>query len=283
MGVDGDIVENIVLLDVNEVYVSDDRERGLNKVKIKSLVESISKHGQLQPIIIDKMGNLIAGNHRLEACKSLDIKVQAKVIDEINEDKIKLIEIDENLIRTELTLTQLERHLAKRKEIYTRLYPETKRGGKAKEDGAKTFVEDTAEKTGMNPKTVQRIIRRGENASEDLQEARDNGDISNADMDDIIKETGKDHEAQADKLKALLAQKSEKPKEEKSKKEKNPLGETDNLPIDLEYYKGLEAELVTLKEQLKAKDKELTMLKMQNSKLAGRIEKAKLKYPDIKI
>jgi len=276
LGVDGDVVEDILWLDVNEVYVPDDRERPLNKIKVKSLLDSIQRQGQLQPIIVDKLGNLLAGNHRLEACRLAGIKVKASVINEIDEDKLKLIEIDENLIRSELTPSQLEKHLAKRKEIYTRLFPETKQGGKAKGEGAKTFVEDTAEQTGIHPKAIQRSIRRGESASEELREARDNGEISTTDMDEIIKDTGKDHGAQAEKLKALLSTK-------KVPKEKPVVETRDNLPVDLEYYKGLEVERDSLKETLKEKDKELTKLNTLVSKLQNRIEKAKLANPELKI
>ena len=279
MGVTGDAVENILYLDVNEVYVPDDRERPLNKVKVNSLKDSISKTGQLQPIIVDKVGNLIAGNHRLEACRLLGIRVKAEVLDEINEDKIKLIEIDENLIRTELTPSQLELHLAKRKEIYTRLFPDTKRGGKSKGEEAKTFVEDTAEKTGMHHKTIQRTIRRGENASEELREARDNGEISTSDMDKIITEAGSNPEEQHEKLKALLATKTEPKEKPKKAKEEKP----ESLPVDLEYYKDLEKERDELKAILKEKDKEITKLNTTVSKLQGRIEKAKLANPDLKI
>ena len=279
MGVTGDAVENILYLDVNEVYVPDDRERPLNKVKVNSLKDSISKTGQLQPIIVDKVGNLIAGNHRLEACRLLGIRVKAEVLDEINEDKIKLIEIDENLIRTELTPSQLELHLAKRKEIYTRLFPDTKRGGKSKGEEAKTFVEDTAEKTGMHHKTIQRTIRRGENASEELREARDNGEISTSDMDKIITEAGSNPEEQHEKLKALLATKAYPKEKPKKVKEDKP----ESLPIDLEYYKDLEKERDDLKALLKERDKEITKLNTAVSKLQGRIEKAKLANPDLKI
>lgn len=279
MGVSGDTVDNVLFLEVSEVFVPDDRERPLNKSKVKSLQDSIMKLGQLQPIVVDKVGNLIAGNHRLEACRLLGVRVKATVLDEINEDKIKLIEIDENLIRSELTPSQLEVHLAKRKEIYTRLYPETKRGGKPKEGEVKTFVEDTAEKTGMHPKTVQRAIRRGENASEELREARDGGKITTGDIDSIISDVGSNHEEQSAKLKALLATKSE-PKEKKTKVE---LGTKDSLPIDLEYYKGLEGQVDSLKEALKDKDKDIEKLNMTITKLQKRIEKAKLSNPDLKI
>lgn len=276
MGVNGDAVEDILWLDASEIYVPEDRERGLNKIKVNSLKDSIQKNGQLQPIIVDKIGNLIAGNHRLEACRLLGLKVKASVVSEIDEDKLKLIEIDENLIRSELTASQLEKHLALRKEIYTRLFPETKQGGKAKDGDTKTFVEDTAEKTDLKPKTIQRIIRRGENASDELREARDSGDISTSDMDEIIKDTGKDHEAQSEKLKALLQTKTEP-------KKKPEVATKDILPVDLEYYTSLEAERDSLKETLKERDKELTKLNTLVSKLQNRIEKAKIANPDIKI
>jgi ParB family chromosome partitioning protein len=232
MGVDGDKVTDVVLLDANEVFVPDGRLRKIDKAKVKGMVESISKHGQLQPILVDKMGNLLDGNHRLQACIELGKRVEAKVMDIIDERVARLIEIDTNLVRNELSPTEQERHLVERKKIYLELYPETARGGKSKGE-AKTFVEDTAEKMGVSKKTVERAIKRGETASEELVEARENKEISTADMDAIIGKTGADKGAQKEALKDVLAKK----KEVKEKPKKEELGMKNVLPIDESYYK----------------------------------------------
>jgi hypothetical protein len=79
-----------------------------------------------------------------------------------------LTEIDENLIRAELSELDKADHLAARKEIYERLYPKTRHGGDRKSDEIKkrnplldapSFVDDTAAKTGMSPTVIRDAIR----------------------------------------------------------------------------------------------------------------------------
>ena len=103
-----------------------DRKRPLGD--IVPLTESIKELGLLNPITIQKDGTLIAGYHRLSACKSLewsDIDVTVVELDQLHAE---LAEIDDKLRRSELTDLQRSLHLARRKEIYLALYPETKEG-----------------------------------------------------------------------------------------------------------------------------------------------------------
>jgi hypothetical protein len=82
----------------------------------------------------------------------------------------KLWEIDENLIRAELTELERGEHLARRKDIYIARHPETRQGGdpviagggKAKNDNLSSFAKDTASKVGVNERTIERSVRRAE-------------------------------------------------------------------------------------------------------------------------
>ena len=58
-----------------------DRLRGLKQDEVARLAASIKEVGLLSPILLDTEMNLIAGHHRLEACKSLGYdKIQAIVV-----------------------------------------------------------------------------------------------------------------------------------------------------------------------------------------------------------
>ena len=52
----------------------------------------------------------------------------AVILDGADSDRAQLVEIDENLVRADLTPAERAAHQAKRKEIYERLHPETKAG-----------------------------------------------------------------------------------------------------------------------------------------------------------
>jgi hypothetical protein len=81
-----------------------------------------------------------------------------------NDDRAKLIEIDENLARGELSAAERANHIGTRKEIYERLHPETRHGaapgksggGKkaAKEPNSGSFAKDTATKTGRSKSSI---------------------------------------------------------------------------------------------------------------------------------
>jgi ParB family chromosome partitioning protein len=90
-------------IEIRKIKTGNDR-RQTSEVKVRELAESIKQNGLINPITIGRDNFLIAGLHRLEACKLLGWKeIECKKEDCIhNEDKFKLLEIDENLIRSEL-------------------------------------------------------------------------------------------------------------------------------------------------------------------------------------
>ena len=266
-------LNNFIKVNPSDIFIPEGRFRPLNKAFVKDLAESIQNSGQLQPIQIDKNLNLIDGNHRVHACISLGIQVEAKIVDELDPDKIALIEIDSNLTRKELTQRELEEHLVERKKIYLKLFPNTAKGKKREEGDPASFVEDTAEKTGKSKRTIERAIKRGTEASDELKDARDNGEINNAELDKVICEAGTDAEEQKAKLVELLQAKKE--------------AKDTTLPADeIDYKKEFEK---LQKENKKLQDSN-SKYQLQVDKLKGDIEKlrerialAKQNDPKLKI
>jgi len=83
------------------------RLRNAKQNKVESLAESIKGIGLLQPISIDNENNLISGLHRLEACKLLNqTEIECNVLTFENSTLKQLAEIDENLIRNDLTVLE---------------------------------------------------------------------------------------------------------------------------------------------------------------------------------
>ena len=113
------------MINVNDIIV-DESKRLRSAGDIKPIKDSIEALGDLiHPIIIDADNNLVAGYHRLLAYKDLGkSEIPARVIDKnINKE---LVEIDENLIRNNLTTLETAQQLQKRKVIYEEIYPDSK-------------------------------------------------------------------------------------------------------------------------------------------------------------
>ena len=62
------------IIDIIDIYVPTKRRRGLNEETVAALAESILEEGMKVPIQVRKDGGrfvLVAGLHRLEACRAL--------------------------------------------------------------------------------------------------------------------------------------------------------------------------------------------------------------------
>lgn len=151
------------------------RLRNLDEGIVAALMQSFTEYGQQSPVIVyggesDATVKLGAGGHRLEACRRLGIKVLCfhKTGDDLDR---QLCEIDENLIRADLTPADRALFLARRKEIYLVKHPETAhgavgRGGYEKSGQiVRSFSEETAVSTGQHERTIRRDVERGEKIS----------------------------------------------------------------------------------------------------------------------
>lgn len=164
-----------LLIPINEITVSPGR-RDAAPGDVKELADSILEVGLINPIMVDQTYTLIAGLHRLEAMKLLGRTEIECTVSELDGLQVALAEIDENFIRKDLSDDEFRELLLRRKEIYESLHPETKRGGdrskrtKCPFDTAKSFADDTAEKWGVDPRTVRREIQTAKNLTPKAKE-----------------------------------------------------------------------------------------------------------------
>jgi site-specific DNA-methyltransferase (adenine-specific) len=87
-----------------EIKIREDQPRLRKDMgKIKELAASFGKFGQMQPILLDRNMQLIAGGRRLDACKEAGIKVKAVFTDEVDPIVIREMELEENIQRKALT------------------------------------------------------------------------------------------------------------------------------------------------------------------------------------
>ncbi len=93
-----------VIKNIKEIKITDGR-RTLNTEAVEKLAKSILEVGLINPITISSDNILIAGQHRLEALKSLSVEeVECRVVDfKFNDDLSVIVEFAENEERTELT------------------------------------------------------------------------------------------------------------------------------------------------------------------------------------
>lgn len=131
--------------------------------KVTELMESIKANGLLNPITVDREYNLIAGLHRLTACKMLGYdQIECNILDYEDDKQARLAEIDENLIRSELDALERAELWEERDRLLEQMGIRAKRGqnqysGKGGEmisPPSKTTSE-LAKELGYNERTLQ--------------------------------------------------------------------------------------------------------------------------------
>ena len=102
----------IITLPINEIVIGERRREEFGD--IQGLADSIAKFGLFHPIVVDDQNNLIAGERRLIACKSLEwSEVPCRLYRELTDEERSEIELDENLKRKDLTPYEASKQLLK--------------------------------------------------------------------------------------------------------------------------------------------------------------------------
>lgn len=151
------------------------RLRPVDPAWAAAVAESMRETGLTHPVVVrpDEEGTatdyvLVAGMHRLYAAdfilgwNEIDAEVR-----ELDDRQAKVVEIDENLMRRELSALDRAVFLAERKRLWEEAHPETKRGGDRKSLKARgknqtenisvwsSFSKDVAERTGLTERTIR--------------------------------------------------------------------------------------------------------------------------------
>ena len=113
--------------------------RPLQTTDVDKLAASIREVGLIQPVtvrsvsamhngLVQHVFQIVAGHHRVAAARPLGwTEINAIVVQAEGHLEAELIEIDENLCRSELTTPQKAHYTKRRKEIWEALHPEPSR------------------------------------------------------------------------------------------------------------------------------------------------------------
>lgn len=203
---------------VNDIVIGDRRPVG----DLTEMIASIREVGLLNPITVNEDNTLIAGRHRLEACKALgweEIPVLSVRMDELHAE---LAEIDENLVNNPPGTLERSELWKRRKEIYEALHPEATAeairsaarweaekspneiislGDDAKPPAKAviSFSKDAAAKTGVSQRTVQQEVQIAENIVPEVKEMLRNTPVADkkTDLLAIARTPGEQQQAEA--------------------------------------------------------------------------------------
>jgi ParB family transcriptional regulator, chromosome partitioning protein len=184
---------NVCELPVATIYPRDGLtvSRAINRSAVQKLADSITENGLINPISVRAVRRVISGldadaweivsgHHRYEAFLLLQREtIPAQIVDK-DDLHAELAMIDENIARTDLSPAEEAAHVARRKEIYEMLHPETVHGaiGNGREKsgqvghstftgGADRFTKNAADATGKSERDIRRAARRGKELGAD--------------------------------------------------------------------------------------------------------------------
>jgi ParB family transcriptional regulator, chromosome partitioning protein len=157
----------MTIVAIDKVNIGSNR-RPLKDHKVADLMQSIKVNGLLNPITLDQDLTLIAGLHRLTACKLLGLtQIECHIVTYTDDDQARLAEIDENLIRNELEALERSELWLERDQILERMGLRARPGdnqythGNRKTSGSETVslpsrtTLDLAKEIGYTDRTFQ--------------------------------------------------------------------------------------------------------------------------------
>jgi len=158
--------------------------RAVDAAAVKLLAESMGAVGLLNAITVTKHVRnegpskidtywIVAGKHRVQAARDLGWTEIDAVIVDMDAVHAELCEIDENLIRSELTDSQRATAHARREAIMVSLglvnsKPGPKAGDSAKSALTPSYATTAAAELGVSRRTIENDLRRGKKITPDV-------------------------------------------------------------------------------------------------------------------
>jgi DNA modification methylase len=152
----------VVHIDIDLIDLDDDEDKPLSEVV--GLSQSIDNLGLLalpgiRDGLVEGRYRPVFGRRRLRELKEKGWTKLHCILLRVDDRTAELAAIDENLIRSELTVLERADSLRRRKQIYEEVHPGAARpkGGRPPKNGATVapFSEDAAQRTGSSPRKVQ--------------------------------------------------------------------------------------------------------------------------------
>jgi ParB family transcriptional regulator, chromosome partitioning protein len=164
-----------------------DRLRDLDEVKVLELMESYQEVGQINPISLDEDLLLMAGRHRLEAARNIGWEtIEAKIFTEDDLQR-ELIEVDENLIRSDLCYIAIGEHIQVRERILSSLGKRRKRGTNRYTDDEDTWTtDDLASRIGETNQMYRRKRLVAETLLPETRNALRGTDYAQKNLNDLL-------------------------------------------------------------------------------------------------
>lgn len=110
---------------IADIRVEDRQRSEIDPAQLEELKASIKRNGLLHPIVVDKSGRLIAGERRLRAHQALGLEeIQVTLWEDLPDEERKILELEENLKRTDLPWLDQVRAIRQLHDAYTATQPD---------------------------------------------------------------------------------------------------------------------------------------------------------------
>jgi site-specific DNA-methyltransferase (adenine-specific) len=119
--------------------------------KIKELVESFKRFGQLQPCVVNRDMKLVAGGRRLAACIEAGLDVKIVFVDTVNPLELREMELEENIQRKAFTPAEEIMAVQELHNLKREIYGEPVQGS---DKGTGWRLDDTAQVIGKTRASV---------------------------------------------------------------------------------------------------------------------------------